>query len=232
MILLLNFGERRSDAVAFSPRTGISSRPSFTSHFGWVQGEDGAWEWEEDDPNYEAPVITSTVQPEESSATPRLPSGAFRPKQSLGQNFLRDGNTVMKILKAFHKDATLTRQQDPKVIIELGPGAGALTDPLVKTYGTDVLHCIEVDPRSVELLHEKHPSLTVYHEDVLQVDYPKMAKEQGQPLVVVGNLPYYITSQILFALADASHSGAVDCATVTMQWEVAQRMVAPTRCKV
>ena len=49
--------------------------------------------------------------------------------------------------------------------------------------------------------------------------------------VVIGNLPYYITSQILFALADASHFGAVYCATVTMQWEVGQRMVAPTSTK-
>jgi hypothetical protein len=203
--------------------------------WGWVQRDDGEWEWQEDDPNYEPPTTTTTttaVQPEESSATPTLPSGSFRPKQSLGQNFLKDGNTVAKMLRAFHQDATLTRQEDPKVIIELGPGAGALTDPLVKTYGTDVLQCIEVDPRSVELLQEKHPSLTVHYEDVLQVDYPQMAESQGQPLIIVGNLPYYITSQILFALADASHLGAVDCATVTMQWEVAQRMVAPTRCKV
>ena len=215
-------------------RRHASSKLSRIKRHGWVQRDDGEWEWEEDDPNYEAPVIvtTTTTPTNESSATPTLPSGSFRPKQSLGQNFLRDGNTVTKILKAFHKDATLTRQVEPQVIVELGPGAGALTDPLVNTYGTNVLQCIEVDPRSVELLQEKHPSLTVHHEDVLQVDYPKMAEQQGQPLIIVGNLPYYITSQILFALADASHSGAVDCATVTMQWEVAQRMVAPTRCKV
>jgi 16S rRNA A1518/A1519 N6-dimethyltransferase RsmA/KsgA/DIM1 with predicted DNA glycosylase/AP lyase activity len=93
------------------------------------------------------------------------------------------------------------------------------------------LQCIEIDPRAVELLEEKHPCLVIRHEDVLQVNYPKMAQEEGQPLVVIGNLPYYITSQILFALADASHFGAVRSATVTMQWEVAQRMVAPTRCK-
>lgn len=228
----------------YTPRIHTSNElPPITStrrlplvvRWGWVQRDDGEWEWQEDDPNYEPPIATTTttaVQPEESSATPTLPSGSFRPKQSLGQNFLKDGNTVAKMLRAFHQDATLTRQEDPKVIIELGPGAGALTDPLVKTYGTDVLQCIEVDPRSVELLQEKHPSLTVHYEDVLQVDYPQMAESQGQPLIIVGNLPYYITSQILFALADASHLGAVDCATVTMQWEVAQRMVAPTRCKV
>ena len=199
---------------------------TFVRH-GWVEGSDGEWEWVEENPSYAPPTITVTS---ESEATPALPSGAFKPKQSLGQNFLRDGNTVTKILKAFHKDATRYRPTVEK-IVELGPGAGALTDPLVKTYGTDVLQCIEIDPRSVELLAEKHPNLHVRHQDVLQVDYPKMAQEVGQPLVVFGNLPYYITSQILFALADASHFGAVDCATVTMQWEVAQRMVASIKTK-
>lgn len=229
-------GER--NVCAFSTRSIQSSscRSSSLLLWGWVQGHDGEWEWEEDDPNYEGHTpVTTTIEMETttvSSATPTLPSGSFRPKQSLGQNFLRDGNTVAKILKAFHQDATHNNNKELQTIVELGPGAGALTDPLIKTYGTDVLQCIEVDPRSVELLREKHPSLTVHHADVLQVDYPEMADAQGQPLVVVGNLPYYITSQILFALADASHFGAVDCATVTMQWEVGQRMVAPTRCKV
>jgi hypothetical protein len=200
--------------------------------FGWVESPDGEWEWSEDNPDYYVapPTITTTSSSLSAEATPTLPSGAFKPKQSLGQNFLRDGNTVTKILKAFHKDATRYRVTVDK-IVELGPGAGALTDPLVKTYGTDVLQCIEIDPRSVELLSEKHPNLLVHHQDVLQVDYPKMAQEVGQPLVVFGNLPYYITSQILFALADASHFGAVDCATVTMQWEVAQRMVASIKTK-
>lgn len=115
--------------------------------------------------------------------------------------------------------------------VELGPGAGALTDVLVPALGTDNLRCIEIDPRSVELLGEKHPSLHVDHEDVLQADYPALANEEGGPLSIIGNLPYYITSQILFALADASHTDSVRSATVTMQWEVGKRIVAPTRTK-
>lgn len=208
--------------------TSVRKQEHLSPLFGWIQGADSEWEWEEDDPDYVAPTVSTATRTAE--ATPTLPAGSFRPKQSLGQNFLRDGNTVNKIIKAFHKDATRDRATVTR-IVELGPGAGALTDPLVKTYGTDVLQCIEIDPRSVELLEERHPNLKVNHQDVLQVDYPKMAEEEGQPLVVFGNLPYYITSQILFALADASHFGAVDCATVTMQWEVAQRMVAKTSTK-
>lgn len=77
--------------------------------------------------------------------------------------------------------------------------------------------------------------LDVRHMDVLQVDYPSMKKElngeSGQGLAVIGNLPYYITSQILFALADASHQDAIRSATVTMQWEVGERLVAERSTK-
>lgn len=222
-------------AQSFSTCQQLSIRSSARELFaltqlaGWVQGKDGEWEWEEDDPNF-SPVITSTIDTA-STATPQLPSGKLKPKQSLGQNFLKDPNTVAKMIRAFHQDAT--RDGKPlESIIELGPGAGALTDRLMENYGSNVLQCIEIDPRSVELLKERYPDLVVHHQDVLQVNYPELADHEGHPLVVIGNLPYYITSQILFALADASHFGAVQSATVTMQWEVAQRMVAPTRCKV
>mmetsp|Transcript_11682 Transcript_11682/g.17147 ORF Transcript_11682/g.17147 Transcript_11682/m.17147 type:complete len:408 (+) Transcript_11682:22-1245(+) len=208
-------------ASSFVPSNLICSDRQQKLH-GWVQDDGGEWEWEEDDQNYAPPKVDTTAV---AVATPTLPSGTFRPKQSLGQNFLRDGNTVNKIIRAFHQDATRDRPNLDR-IIELGPGAGALTDSLVKTYGAEILECIEIDDRSVELLRQKHPKLLVQHQDVLQVDYPEMAEKEGHPLVVIGNLPYYITSQILFALADASHFGAVNSATVTMQWEVAQRMVA------
>lgn len=217
---------------------GNFNKPSTTARHEWVQRADGEWEWEETDPNFVPPppvevaaVARSAV---EATATPQLPSGKLKPKQSLGQNFLRDGNTVAKMIKAFHQDATERGDRPGKPltsIVELGPGAGALTDRLVEKYGTDVLQCIEVDPRAIEILAERYPPLLVHHQDVLQVSYPEMAEAEGEPLVIIGNLPYYITSQILFALADASHYGAVDCATVTMQWEVAQRMVSPTSCK-
>lgn len=198
--------------------------------YGWVQDTDGEWQWEEDDPNFAPPAAKVAIDTT-ATATPKLPAGKLKPKQSLGQNYLKDPNTVAKMIRAFHEDAT--RDGKPlNHIVELGPGAGALTDRLVDNYGTDILECVEIDQRAVEILNERHPSLLVHHADVLQVNYPEMAEEAGQPLVVIGNLPYYITSQILFALADASHYGSVDCATVTMQWEVAQRMVAPTSCKV
>ena len=218
-------------------RSGTGHRVTRSSPCnGWVQGGDGEWEWSEEDPRFATASVSATATAAttidtSSTATPQLPSGKLKPKQSLGQNFLKDPNTVAKMIRAFHKDAT--RDGKPlESIVELGPGAGALTDRLMENYGSDILQCIEIDPRAVEILNERYPNLVVHHQDVLQVNYPEMAVQEGRPLVVIGNLPYYITSQILFALADASHSGAVQSATVTMQWEVAQRMVAPIKCKV
>ena len=71
------------------------------------------------------------------------------------------------------------------------------------------------------------------HQDVLQVDYTELNDSIGSSngLAVIGNLPYYITSQILFALADASHYDSVRSATVTMQLEVGQRLVAKPSTK-
>lgn len=201
---------------------------------GWTEDGNGEWNWVEDDPNFVASPTTEIAKKVSlvdisTTATPKV---SFRPKQSLGQNYLKDPNTVAKIIRAFHQDAT-RGDESKKInhIVELGPGTGALTNRLVESYGASTLDCIEIDERAISVLHEKHPKLRVKHEDVLQIDYPQMADELGHPLNVIGNLPYYITSQILFALADASHFGAISTATVTMQWEVAQRMVAPTSCK-
>lgn len=221
---------------------------------GWAQDESGEWEWVEDDleflsqsspgdtvqdPSQDGVAVDAmtALKATTATATPSLPAGSFRPKQSLGQNFLRDGNTVAKIINSFVSDTKReivfqdSGSDDNIRAVELGPGAGALTDTLVTTFADSSFQCIEIDPRSVELLHEKHPSLRVRHMDVLQVDYPEMAQEEGGPLSIIGNLPYYITSQILFALADASHFNAIKSATVTMQYEVAQRIVAKTRTK-
>jgi 16S rRNA (adenine1518-N6/adenine1519-N6)-dimethyltransferase len=225
-------------ATAFSPLATPRALNTPLLH-GWVQDGNGEWTWQEDDPSFlqsssaATKVIESTaVVDVKSTATPTLPAGTFRPKQSLGQNFLRDGNTVAKIIKYFVMDAQKTiisnDNSDQIRAIELGPGAGALTDTLVvkmKDLNAS-FQCIEIDPRSKELLGEKHPELKVNLMDVMQADYPKMSEEEGGPLSIIGNLPYYITSQILFALADASHSNAVRSATVTMQYEVGERIIA------
>lgn len=218
---------------------------------GWVQDDSGEWQWEDDDAGAATSTSVATIatnnkettlvdQVQNVGATPKLPSGSFRPKQSLGQNFLRDANTVQKIVRYYAQDAekTFEHQNEDQIKIrpiELGPGAGALTESLLKLFSdredSTPLRVIEIDPRSVDLLSEKHPELKIDHLDVLQADYNEIAKEEGGPLSIIGNLPYYITSQILFALADASHFGSVKSATVTMQYEVAERLIAKPKTK-
>lgn len=161
----------------------------------------------------------------------KTPKVAFAPKQSLGQNYLSDQNYVLKICNAVNEGKEVTTLEEVAAIVaedrgarvvELGPGAGALSRVLVDRYPN--MLAIELDGRAVELLAQNFPQLTVLESDVLQVDYRAVAELRGGPLVVVGNLPYYITSQILFSFVDCAPT--VKRAVVTMQWEVAQRIVA------
>lgn len=267
------------------PYSYSSASSSTTVLSGWIQRQ-GEWSWEEDGDISSSIVdipktmsMTTTIMDNNplviAQATPTLPAGTFRPKQSLGQNFLRDGNTVAKIVRAFVSDAQHGNKGNEvrggMRAVELGPGAGALTDVLVPTLSKkdggsiNDFKCIEIDSRSVELLRSKHPNLEVIHRDVLMIDYRTLAEEGSyrdtekindkcndddvdsaegggktenllqrhnhRPLSIIGNLPYYITSQILFALADAAHSDSVSSATVTMQYEVGRRLVASKSTK-
>jgi 16S rRNA (adenine1518-N6/adenine1519-N6)-dimethyltransferase len=141
------------------------------------------------------------------------------PKKSLGQNFLTDPNTARKIADAL-------RAGSGDHVVEIGPGTGALTGILAERY--PVFTAIEIDRRAVALLQEKHPSLDVRCMDVLHVDWDSLA-EKGSPIHVIGNLPYYITSQILFSLLD--YRAVLKEAILMMQLEVAERLVAAPRSK-
>jgi len=167
---------------------------------------------------------------------PRLPSGTHRPKQTLSQNYLNDSKTVADIIRAFHGDATAHNEEgEPTTvgpIVELGPGIGALTDPLYQIFGSQRFRCIEIDERSVNILQKKHPGLRIHHGSVLDFDYRKLYLKEEQPLTIVGNLPYNITTKILLGLADSSaRYGSIRSATVTMQWEVGQKILSRTHCK-
>lgn len=154
------------------------------------------------------------------------PRTGIRPKQSLGQNFLRDRNIVRRIVASFC-EARRERCPDSRVV-EVGPGLGALTGALAEEF-PDITG-IEIDRRAIAHLQDHFPNVSVLHEDVLQTDWAQLASSFGSPLSVIGNMPYNIVSQILLSLFEAP-SGAVELAFVMMQREVAQRLVAPTRCK-
>lgn len=144
------------------------------------------------------------------------------PKKRLGQHFLIDGNTARKIVR--------TLEIHPEdVIVEIGPGQGALTQFLEGQSRQLVL--VEVDARVVPALRSRYREETtrVVQKDFLEFDLHTAAREYGQKLRVVGNLPYNITSPILFKLIDASE--VIHDAVVMVQLEVAERIVARPRTK-
>ena len=143
-------------------------------------------------------------------------------KKSLGQHFLRDPNTAARI-------AELIVSEKDQQVIEIGPGDGYLTHHL--SHRTSKILAIELDQRAIALLKEKMPELEVLHMDILKADWTDLRKKlgSGEKLRVVGNLPYYITSQILFSLLGAHQE--MDRAVIMSQLEVAKRIVAEPRTK-
>jgi len=153
----------------------------------------------------------------EKPRTPTLPADIFKPKQSLSQNFLADPNYVFKMVKSVQDNSP-----GGKRVLELGPGTGALTTRLAKRYPD--MFAVELDQRAMRVLAQNVPGVTVVRSDVLFVNYTKLAEIRGGPLTIVGNLPYHVTSQILFTLLD--HHASVKDVAVTMQKEVAERICA------
>jgi len=154
----------------------------------------------------------------------------FQHRKSLGQHFLKHSATAERIVDAFAEDSAAAEATwgagpgAPLRPVEIGPGGGALTFPLHRSR--EDLTCIEADRRCVEALSKSHPSLDVRLADVLRFDFPSLSAEKKGGLHVVGNLPYNISSSVLFLLADAAAGGYVRSATVLLQREMARR-VAP-----
>jgi 16S rRNA (adenine1518-N6/adenine1519-N6)-dimethyltransferase len=169
-----------------------------------------------------APVRSSNGDDAVADRPYTLPPGIFRPKQSLGQNFLSDQNTIVKICNRFEDHS-----EDGLKVIEIGPGAGALTRVLYPRYPS--MTVIEIDQRAVKFLTEKLPGLNIIHQDVLLANWSKISAERGGRLNIIGNLPYNIVSQVLFTMADSPSS--INKAVLTMQLEVADRLIAKPKTK-
>ena len=138
-------------------------------------------------------------------------------RKRFGQHFLTDGGVIDAIVQAI---APASGQS----MVEIGPGLAALTQPLVERLGR--LTVIELD-RDLALRLRLHTQLEVIESDVLRVDFAPLcaaAAEQGG-LRIVGNLPYNISTPILFHLMD--FAAGVQDQHFMLQKEVVQRMVAP-----
>jgi len=144
---------------------------------------------------------------------------SIRPKKSLGQHFLVDPNMIEKI-------ADTVQAAEGDLVVEIGPGTGTLTEALLKRFHN--FQAVELDRRAVEVLESKFQDLDLLHKDVLNVDWEKLSIGKDNTHVI-GNLPYYITSQILFSLLEAREYLAD--AVLMMQKEVAERLVADIRTK-
>lgn len=137
-----------------------------------------------------------------------------------GQNFLIDGRVLEKIIHA----ADITKED---CVLEIGPGIGTMTQYLAEQARQVV--AVEIDTKLIPILQEtlsEYENVTILNEDVLKLDLLKLVQEynQGKPIKVVANLPYYITTPIIMKLFEEHIP--VESVTVMVQKEVADRMQA------
>ena len=140
------------------------------------------------------------------------------PRKSLGQNFLQDSNIINKIVGSLNVN-------DSDVVVEIGPGRGVLTELILPLASK--LHLVEFDYDLVHFWEQRSDSsknLVVHGIDVLKFDFNEIIQTSDQPLKIIGNLPYNISSPVLFHLmkyADHIHSQIV-----MLQKEVVERMAS------
>lgn len=138
-------------------------------------------------------------------------------KPKLGQNFLVDD-------QARHRIADALGDISQQTVIEIGPGHGSITTILAERAKR--LVCVELDralAAELRFRFRNHPNVEILEADILETDVTALVGP-GMKAGVVGNLPYYITSDILLHLA--AHAASIDLAVVMMQREVAERVAA------
>ncbi|NWF88637.1 MAG: ribosomal RNA small subunit methyltransferase A [Ignavibacteriaceae bacterium] len=137
------------------------------------------------------------------------------PLKRFGQNYLRDENIIRKIINEI----------SPKtgdVILEIGPGEGALTKHLVNQPFHFI--AVEIDNRNAKYLEEKFPELYLRNNDFLEIDLNEFHKNFDKKLRIIGNIPYNITSPIIFKLIE--NRGIIKDSIIMIQQEVAERIIA------
>jgi 16S rRNA (adenine1518-N6/adenine1519-N6)-dimethyltransferase len=140
------------------------------------------------------------------------------PKKGWGQHFLIDRNILNKVIRT-------ARVGKDDVILEVGPGLGEMTLALGQQVKRVI--AIEIDPKLVEILKKKledYPNVEVTKRDILKVNLNQLLEKEGQPIKVVANLPYQISTPLLFRFIESRK--VFSTLTLMLQREVAERMVA------
>ncbi len=152
------------------------------------------------------------------STEPKNKIGEARPKKRLGQNFLIDHNIAAKIVRT-------ADIKSGDAVIEVGPGRGILTGPILEA-GVE-LTCIEIDPglaKSIEASFNKVLNFRVINSDVLKFSFIDLSKETGKKYKLISNLPYNISGPMLAKLID--ERAAFSMMVLMFQKEVADRITA------
>lgn len=142
----------------------------------------------------------------------------FAFQKKFGQNFLIDGRVLDKIIAAANVDPE-------DFVLEIGPGIGTMTQYLAE-HAREVV-AVEIDKKLIPILEDtlkEYDNVTIINEDILKFDINQLVQEknQGKPIKVVANLPYYITTPIIMGLFE--NNVPIENITVMVQKEVADRM--------
>jgi 16S rRNA (adenine1518-N6/adenine1519-N6)-dimethyltransferase len=147
-----------------------------------------------------------------------LEYGLF-PRKRLGQHFLIDRNILNKVIRA----AGIEKED---IVLEVGPGLGEMT--LALAHQVKKVIAVEIDQKLVAILNKKireFPNIEVVKSDILKLDFNPFFEKEGCPIKVVANLPYQISTPLLFRFIEAKE--VFSTFTLMLQKEVAERMVAP-----
>jgi 16S rRNA (adenine1518-N6/adenine1519-N6)-dimethyltransferase len=139
----------------------------------------------------------------------------IRPLKKFGQNYLTDPNILRKIVEEIDPTA-----EDN--IIEIGPGLGALTEILLHKVPT--ITAVEIDNRVGEILRRRFKGIELITEDFLKTDLNTIYARKDKKLRITGNIPYNLTSPILFRMIENNH--IIKDSVLMMQIEVAQRIIS------
>lgn len=144
-----------------------------------------------------------------------------QPRKRFGQNFLQDAGIIRRIVRSIHPQASDN-------LVEIGPGQGAITEQLLEACPT--LNVIELDRDLIPILLAKfiakYPDFTIHQSDALRFDFEQLRTSNPAPLRVVGNLPYNISTPLIFHLL--SYGTSIKDMHFMLQKEVVLRMASAT----